>query len=91
MKTAQVSKTNKVINCLTNSDNGITASEARNRYGIKRLSTVMNHVKSTLETYGNWEVIEMVTPRGKTRYFANDIHPGTRKFGFDKNGKRYAL
>jgi hypothetical protein len=82
-----VSTRRKVINYLTTSDNGLTASEAKNRYGIKRLATVMHHIKNQLESNGNWEIVTETTARGNVRYFANDVHPN-RTYGFDRMGKR---
>ena len=51
----------------------------------------MSSIKSQVETYGNWEIVKEKTPRKKTRYFMNDIHPGKRTYGFDRTGKRVAL
>mgnify|MGYP005821662937 CR=1 FL=1 len=87
MAMPSVSKRRQVINYLTNSDNGLTASEAKSRYGIKRLATVMHYIKNQLESNGNWEVVTETTARGNTRYFINDIHPN-RTYGFNRMGKR---
>ena len=87
MPMAPVSTRRKVINYLTNSTNGLTANEAKNRYGIKRLTTVMTGIKKQLESNGNWEVTSTATPYGKTRYFINDVHPN-RTYGFNRMGKR---
>ena len=87
MAMPSVSKRRQVINYLTNSNKGLTASEAKSRYGIKRLATVMHYIKAQLESNGNWEVVTETTPRGHTRYFINDIHPN-RMYGFDRTGKR---
>ncbi len=91
MAMAKVSKRRQVINFLMNSDKGITESEARNRYGLKSLASTMHTIKKQLEANGNWSVTTTKTPRGKTRYFITDTHSGTRTYGFDRMGKRYAL
>ena len=90
MAMPSVSKRRQVINYLTNTDNGLTASEAKSRYGIKRLATVMHYIKTQLESNGNWEVVTETTARGATRYFINDIHPN-RTYGFNRMGKRVLL
>ena len=82
-----VSTRRKVINYLTTSNNGLTASEAKSRYGIKRLATVMHYIKAQLESNGNWEVVTEMSPRGNVRYFINDVHPN-RTYGFNRMGKR---
>ena len=91
MPMAPVSKRRQVINYLTNSDNGLTESEARNRYGLKSLASTMSTIKKQLEANGNWMVSTSKTAHGKTRYFVTDTHSGTRTYGFNRNGSRYAL
>ena len=91
MPMTKISKRRAVMNYLANSDNGLTESEARNRFGVSSLSSMMSSIKSQVETYGNWEIVKEKTPRKKTRYFMNDIHPGKRTYGFDRNGKRVTL
>jgi len=88
MKT--MTKKQKVINCLK-SGKGITAKQAASRFGVGNLRATMSNIKSDLESYGNWEVVTEETATGATRYFMNDIHPGTRVYGFDRYGHRYAL
>ena len=91
MPMAPVSKRRQVINYLTNSNHGLTESEARNRYGLNRLASTMGTIKKQLEANGNWAVSTTKTPHGKTRYFVTDTHSGTRTYGFNRNGSRYAL
>ena len=85
-----LTKKRKVINYLANG-NGITANEAKSRFGVGNLRATMSNIKSDLESYGNWEVVTEETATGATRYFMNDTHPGTRVYGFDRYGNRYAL
>tara|TARA_Y100000034_G_scaffold71310_1_gene86021 strand:- start:133 stop:408 length:276 start_codon:yes stop_codon:yes gene_type:complete len=91
MPMTPVSKRRQIINYLTNSNGGLIESEARNRFGIKSLSSMMSSIKKQLECNGNWEVETVKTPRGKTRYFVYDTHPTQRVYGFDRQGNRYAL
>ena len=91
MAMAPVSKRRQVINYLTNSDSGLTESEARKRYGLKSLASTMSTIKKQLEANGNWAISTAKTAHGKTRYFATDTHSGTRTYGFNRMGGRFAL
>jgi hypothetical protein len=85
-----MTKKQKVINALK-SGKGITANQAKSRFGVGNLRATMSSIKNELERYGNWEIVTEQTRSGQTRYMMNDTHPGTRKYGFDKFGNRYAL
>ncbi len=85
-----MTKKRKVINYLT-SGKGLTSNEARSRFGVANFRAVMSDIRSQFEEYGNWKVTTEETTTGKTRYFLQDIHPGTRMWGYDKNGTRYML
>jgi len=85
-----MTKRRKVMNYLANG-NGITAAQAKSRFGVGNLRATISSIKSQVETYGNWEVVSESTATGKTRYFMDDTHPGKRCFGFDQHGCRYAL
>ncbi len=87
---ATMTKKQKVINALK-SGKGITANQAKSRFGVGNLRATMSTIKSELEKYGNWEITTEQTHNGQTRYLMNDIHPGKRVYGFDKFGNRYAL
>ena len=85
-----MTKKRKVINYLT-SGKGLTSNEARSRFGVANFRAVMSDIRSQFEEYGNWKVTTEETTTGKSRYFLQDIHPGTRTWGYDKNGTRYML
>ncbi len=84
-----LTKTRKLINHLTKPNSGgITESEARNMYGIADLPSMIYKIKQDMTMYGNWELTKEKTPRGKTRYFMIDTHPGKRTYRFNKDGSR---
>jgi len=85
-----ITKRRKVMNYLANG-NGITAAQAKSRFGVGNLRATISSIKSQVEAYGNWEVVSEETATGKTRYFMDDTHPGVRTYGFDSHGNRYAL
>ena len=87
---ATMTKKQKVINALRNGK-GITANQAKSRFGVGNLRATMSTIKAELEKYGNWAVVTEKTRNGNVRYFMNDTHPGTRVYGFDKFGNRYSL
>jgi hypothetical protein len=87
---ATMTKKQKVINALK-TGKGLTAKQASSRFGVGNLRATMSSIKTELERYGNWEIVTEQTRAGQTRYMMNDIHPGTRHYGFDKFGNRYAL
>lgn len=82
-------KRRKVMNYLSNGK-GLTAREAKSRFGVSNMRATISDIKMQVEQYGNWEVVTEKTVTGMTRYFMNDTHP-SRKFSFDKNGKRVAV
>ena len=89
-----LSKKRRLINYLYSGggkNKGITTNEARAKFGIANLRATISDVKSMVEAFGNWEIVSEETKNGASRYFMMDTHPGVRKFGFDKNGNRYAL
>jgi len=85
-----INKRRKVMNCLANGG-GLTANEAKSRFGVGNLRATISSIKSQVEAYGHWEVVTETTPTGLTRYFMEDTHPGSRTYGFDNHGVRYAL
>ena len=87
----KISKRRKVMNFLSNSDKGLTESEARSMFGVNALPSVISSIKKQVECNGNWEIVKERTPRNKVRYFMNDTHPGTRSYGFNRDGSRYAI
>ena len=87
---ATLSKKRKVINYMYNG-NGITANEAKSRFGVGNLRATMSDIRDTVEAFGNWEIVSEETSTGKTRYYMEDTHPGNRTFGFNTDGSRYML
>jgi hypothetical protein len=85
-----ISKKRRVINYLA-AGRGITAAEARSRFGVKNLRAMMSDIRVLVERYGNWEVETEETRSGSTRYFMRDTHTGRRKFKFDVHGSRTAI
>ena len=90
MNCKTMSKKRKVINFLYNG-NGITANEAKSRFGVSNLRATISDIRDLVEAHGNWEITSETTKTGKTRYYMEDTHPGTRSFGFDSEGRRFAL
>mgnify|MGYP003150413124 CR=1 FL=1 len=90
MPTCTLSKKRRVINTLANG-NGLTANEAKAKYGVANMRAMMSSIRDLVEVYGNWEIVTEETPSGKTRYFMEDTHPGERTYGFDSNGHRFLL
>ena len=85
-----LSKKRKVINHMS-TGKGITANEAKSRFGVGNLRATISDIKNSVEAFGNWEVTSETTATGKTRYFMEDTHPGNRTFGFNSDGSRYML
>ena len=50
----------------------------------------MSDIREQVEQYGNWE-IESVESGSTTRYFMRDTHPGSRTYGFRKDGSRFMI
>lgn len=90
MATANLSKKRRVINYLT-AGKGLTANEARSRFGVANFRALMSDIRSQFEEYGNWEVTTEDTASGGTRYFLEDVHPGERVWGYKPDGTRYML
>ena len=90
MSTNTLSKKRRVINTLANG-NGLTANEAKAKYGVQNMRATMSSIRDLVEAYGNWEIVTEETPSGKTRYFMEDTHPGERTYGFDSDGRRFLL
>ena len=88
--TTVLSKKRRVINYLS-SGRGITAAEARSRFGVKNLRAMMSDIRTLVERYGNWEVETEETRTGNTRYFMRDTHTGRRKFKFNIDGSSCAV
>ena len=87
MSNSVLSKKRKVINYLA-AGRGITAAEARSRFGVKNLRAMMSDIRTLVERYGNWEVETEETRSGNTRYFMRDTYSGKRKFKFTDSGSR---
>jgi len=81
-----LSKKRRVINYLS-AGRGITAAEARSRFGVKNLRAMMSDIRTLVERYGNWEVETEETRNGGTRYFMRNNN-GSRKFSYNTNGSR---
>ena len=90
MSNSVISKKRKVINYLA-AGRGITAAEARSRFGVKNLRAMMSDIRSLVERYGNWEVETEQTRSGNTRYYMRDTYDGKRKFTFLEDGSRRAV
>ena len=92
MPLTPVSKRRQVMNFLTQyPDKGLTIAEAKNRFGIGNLASTIRGISSQVEAFGNWKIQRSRTPRGKLRYFMVDTHPGTRTYGYDREGNRFML
>ena len=87
---ATLTKKRKVINYLSNGK-GLTANEAKSRFGVSNLRATISDIRDTVEAYGNWEIVSEETVAGNSRYFMMDVHPGSRVYGFDKHGNRFML
>jgi len=85
-----LSKKRRLINTLV-AGNGITAREAKSRFGIANLRAAMSDIKCQFEEYGNWQVSTEQTVTGLTRYFMDDVHPGHRVWGYTNDGTRFML
>ena len=86
-----LTKKRRLINYLYSGggvDNGISANEAKAKFGISNLRATISDVKQRLEAYGNWEIVAEDC-NGKTRYFMEDTHPGERSFDFAPDGSRH--
>jgi hypothetical protein len=90
MSNSVLSKKRKVINYLA-AGRGITAAEARSRFGVKNIRAMMSDIRTLVERYGNFEVETEETRNGNTRYFMRDTHSGKRKFSFSADGTRRAI
>jgi len=85
-----LTKRRRVMNYLANGK-GLTANEAKARFGVGNLRATISDIKSQVEAFGNWEITSESTASGMTRYFMEDTHPGDRSFGYDASGNRYAI
>lgn len=88
--TRSLSKTRQVINYLS-SGKTLTASQAQSKFGVGNLRAMISAIRERVEAFGNWEIITESNSRGDTVYSMQDTHPGSRTYGFDKNGNRYSL
>jgi len=94
MATCTLSKKRRLINYLYDGggvNNGITANEAKSKFGVANLRATISDIRNMVESFGNWEIVSEETATGKTRYFMSDTHPGKRTFAFDVDGSRYML
>jgi|TARA_R110000824_G_scaffold352681_1_gene539754 phospholipase/lecithinase/hemolysin len=85
-----LTKKRRVINYLANGK-GLTANEAKARFGVANLRATISDIKSLVEAYGNWEITSEATATGMTRYFMEDTHPGIRSYNYDDAGIRSAV
>jgi len=90
MANGTLSKKRRVINYLS-AGRGLTANEARARFGVQNLRATISDIRREVESYGNWEVVSEETTTGKTRYFMVDTHPGKRTYAYRKDGTRYRI
>lgn len=88
--TKNISKTRQVINHLA-SGRPITSTQAQSKFGVGNLRAMISTIRERVEAFGNWEIVTSENSRGDTVYSMRDTHPGTRTYGFDKNGNRYCL
>jgi len=71
------SKKRRVLNYLSNG-RGITAAEARSRFGVKNLRAMMSDIRETVERYGNFEVATEETRNGNYRYYIRNTNTRSR-------------
>jgi len=88
--TRSLSKTRRVINYLS-SGKTLSAAQAQSKFGVKNFRAMISSIRERVEAHGNWIVETNSNSRGDTVYRMVDTHPGTRTYGFDKNGNRYSL
>lgn len=88
--TRSLSKTRQVINHLS-SGKTITPAQAQSKYGVGNLRAMISTIRERVEAFGNWEIVTESNSRGDTVYAMRDTHPGSRTYGFDKNGNRFSL
>lgn len=74
-----ISKKRRVLNYLA-AGRGITAAEARSRFGVKNIRAMMSDIRTLVERYGNWEIETEETRGGGTRYFMRNSGGSKRKF-----------
>jgi hypothetical protein len=86
----RISKTRQVINHLS-SGKTLTSAQAQSKYGVGNLRAMISAIRERVEAFGNWEIVTESNSRGDTVYAMRDTHPGSRTYGFDKNGNRYTL
>tara|TARA_B100001094_G_scaffold220998_1_gene215066 strand:- start:340 stop:624 length:285 start_codon:yes stop_codon:yes gene_type:complete len=92
--TNNLSKKRRLINYMYSgggANKGVTANEAKSKFGVANIRATMSDIKEMVERYGNWEIVSEETSTGKTRYFMVDTHPGSRTFAFDTDGSRYMV
>ena len=87
---ASLSKKRRVINYLSQGK-GLTANEARSRFGVQNFRAMISDIRNTVESYGNWEIITEDTSTGRVRYYMVDTHPGKRTYAYNKDGSRYMV
>lgn len=82
MASPKISKQRKVINFMAKGRT-ISAAQARHMYGVKNLRATISDIRTIVQEYGNWQIINE-----DGRYSMRDTHPGNRVFSFDRNGRR---
>lgn len=82
MSNTVVSKKRRVLNYLA-AGRGITAAEARSRFGVKNIRAMMSDIRTLVERYGNWEIDTEETRNGGTRYFMRNVDGSKRKICVD--------
>ena len=61
-------KKRQVIDYLANGK-GLTAAEAKSRFGVTNFRACMSDIKEQVEGYDNWSIQTETTSNGGTRYF----------------------
>jgi hypothetical protein len=83
-------KIRQVINFLT-TGRPLNATTAKSKFGVRNLRATISSARKLLEQYGNWEIVTDTNSKGDVCYTLVDTHPGTRTYGFRKDGSRYAI
>ena len=69
---SNTSQTRRVLNYLA-TGRGLTAAEARSRFGVQNMRAVMTRIRQKTEKYGNWRVTTEDTSTGNCRYFIKKV------------------
>lgn len=86
MATTVQSMKSQVIEFL-HSGRGLTASEAKKKFGCKNFRATISDVKETVEQYGNWRIVANKPQDGDTRYSMKRVRlVGPSSYGVGRNG-----